>query len=339
MPVRRLAATALAAALVLGTASHAFAWGATGHRIIGQEAIRALPAEIPGFLRTPQAMEQIGELSREADRSRGAGNPHDADLDPGHFIDVGDDGRILGGPAITAMPADRFAYDAALQAVGADPAKAGYLYYTLVDGWQQLVKDFAYWRIDRVGETRAATPEERAWCARDRLLRELIIVRDLGYWSHFVGDASMPLHASVHYNAWGEPNPKGYTREKIHSPFESAFVGKYVTAEAVRAAMPAPEPVGPDIQAYASAYLAHTQTLAEPLFALWTAGEFKDESHARGQAFATEQVAAGAARLRDLIVAAWRASPEATIGYPAVKVSDVEAGRVPFPFDELFGKE
>ena len=46
----------------------------------------------------------------------------------------------------------------------------------------------------------------------------------------------------------------------------------------------------------------------------------------RGAAFVNERLAAGAGELRDFIVAAWTASGSASIGWPAVKVAEVEAG-------------
>jgi len=49
-------------------------------------------------------------------------------------------------------------------------------------------------------------------------------------------------------------------------------------------------------------------------------------------AFTINQTARGAAELRDMIVDAWKASEDGTVGYPPIKVSDVEAGRVdPYP--------
>jgi hypothetical protein len=37
-------------------------------------------------------------------------------------------------------------YDTLLRAKGITQYKAGYLPYSIVDGWQQIRKDFAYWR-------------------------------------------------------------------------------------------------------------------------------------------------------------------------------------------------
>src|SRR5215469_5798150 len=141
----------LSLALALCAAPPAFAWGALGHRIIGEVAARNFPKSVPAFLRGKGAVAAIGEFSREPDRSRDAGNPHDADLDPAHFVDLSDDGTVLGGPRLDALPADRHAYDTALRAAGADEYKAGWLPYSIIDGWQQLVKDFGLWRADVAG--------------------------------------------------------------------------------------------------------------------------------------------------------------------------------------------
>lgn len=322
---------ALLALLLAAPASVAFAWGADGHRDIGRAAMRALPAELPAFLKTAAAVWQVGELAREPDRSKGAGHPHDDDLDPNHFVDLSDDGSIAGGPSISAMPAHRAAYDAALRALGTDGYKQGYLFYSIVDGYQQLVKDFAYWRVDSVGATTEADPVKKAWYAKDKALREAIILRDLGYWSHFVGDASQPLHVTVHYNAWGDyPNPRNFTRDRIHAPFEGGFVHANVTEDMVLTGVAAPRPftAGETIQARTAAFILASKAKVEPLFQLWTEGGFTGADVSRGRAFATACLASGAAELRDLVVEAWRASHDSTVGYPVVKVADIESGKV-----------
>jgi hypothetical protein len=73
-----LPAIVLASATVMQSPD-AFAWGATGHRMIGELVSGALPLEVPAFLRNPEAGRQIGEVAREPDRSKGTGDPHDAD--------------------------------------------------------------------------------------------------------------------------------------------------------------------------------------------------------------------------------------------------------------------
>jgi hypothetical protein len=341
MKLRRIGATvaALGGILSLSVTGEALSWGADGHRMVTLAAVRALPDDVPGFLRTPLAVEQLGELAREPDRSKGAGQPHDADLDPAHYVNVDDAGRIGGGPALAALPRNRSDYDGALRAAGGgDSGKLGWLPYALEDGWQQLVKDFGYWRVDRYAATHAATPAQRAWFEKDRALREMLVLRDLGYWSHFVGDASQPLHVSIHYNAWGDyPNPNNYTSARIHGPFEGAFVHAQVKLSDVQAAIAPPRMIGGSVKDEISAYLEATRQQAEPLFALWTAHGFEGPEPAKGRAFTVSRLAAGASELRDLVVAAWRASATSTVGYPAVKVGDIEAGTVPPPYEAMIG--
>ena len=106
-----------------------------------------------------------------------------------------------------------------------------------IDGWQQIRKDFAYWRALTKAIETASTPEERAWFEADRRLREKITLHDIGIWSHYVGDASRPLHVSIHFNGWGDfPNPNGYTNsKKIHAYFEGEFVKHNLSRAAVAA--------------------------------------------------------------------------------------------------------
>lgn len=329
------AAAALAACL---TASQALAWGSTGHRLIGQLATEALPPNLPAFLHTREASDAIGELAREPDRSRGAGQPHDADLDPGHFIDLTDDGKTLGGDPITAMPRDKEAYEASLHAAGATLNKGGYLYYNLIDGYQQLVKDFAYYRVETAALKTWTDPAQSAWLAADLKIRQAIIIRDLGYWSHFVGDASQPMHVSVHYNGWGDyPNPNHYTEDKIHVPFEGAFVFANVTKAGVHDAMAPPAVCAGAISACISTYLQTTLATVEPTYQLWGQKGFVAKDP-KDVAFVTARVAAGAAALRDLVIKAWAESEGGTVGYPGVAVKAVEAG-APAPFGILYGED
>ncbi len=323
----RLALALLAFTSAAGAAGQALAWGATGHRIIGELAIETLPDNLPAFVRAPGVAADVGELAREPDRWRGAGKVHDNMRDPGHFVDIDDQGRILGGPLLGALPPTKTDYDAMLRALGTDSAKAGYLPYNIVDGWQQLAKDFAYWRADIAGARLEKDPMRRAWIERDRQRREAQTIQDLGVWAHYVGDGSQPLHVTVHYNGWGPgPNPEGFTLQRIHTPFEGPFVQANVTATMVRAKMPPPTHCQGDIGQCAAAYLEHTSGEVLPLYRLEKAGGFMG-SDARGVAFATEQIAAGAAELRDLIVSAWNASASGTIGYPPTPVAQIEAGQ------------
>jgi hypothetical protein len=329
-------ATFAVLAAIVAAPSTALAWGAAGHRMIGQVAIGALPPEIPAFLRTPQAAMDVGEYSREPDRSKSAGKVHDSDRDAGHFVDLGDDGTVLGGPRLDALPPTRAEYETALRAVGQDSWKAGYLPYSIIDRWQQLSLDLAYWRVLIAAEANPAWAEHRAWFAADRNRRELQILIDAGQLSHFVGDGSQPLHVSIHFNGWGDyPNPAGYTRARIHQPFEGDLVKAGVRPQAVAAAVRPMQACDCAIEAQTAAYLAQTGKLAVPLYEIEKAGGLAP-GDPRGVAFATQQLAVGASELRDMIVEAWRASASRSVGWKPVSVADVEAGRVD-PYIALSG--
>jgi hypothetical protein len=335
--VRRLAAAA-ALAGSLFAADPALAWGNAGHRIIGRLAIQTLPRELPAFLRTPQAARDVGELSREPDRSKDAGKIHDSDRDPGHFIDLDDAGKSMGGPAIGALPPTRAEYETALRAAGSDTWKAGYLPYSIVDRWQQLTKDLAYWRVLTAIERRERNRERKAWYSADRRRREALIFRTLGELSHFVGDGSQPLHVSIHYNGWGNlPNPKGYSNARLHAPFEGEFVHANVKEAAVRAALRPYRDCACAVDRRTADYLTETFGEVEPFYALEKAGGLAPGDR-RGVEFATVRIAAGASELRDLILEAWRASAKTEVGWPKVKVADVEAGTAD-PWEAMLGRD
>lgn len=333
----RTAFAALAAVLALSVSSEALAWGNTGHRLAGVAAMEALPSELPGFLRRSSAAADVGELSREQDRTKGSGKVHDHNRDAAHFVDIDEAGKVLGGPAFAPMPPTRADYETALRAHNLDSWKAGYLQYSIVDGVQHLTKDFGYWRVALAAEKRARG-QRKAWLAADRRRREALILQSIGHLSHFVADGSQPLHASVHYNGWGDyPNPKGYTTAKIHGPFEGELVVSGVTLAGIKRRMSPLQAGGRAIDQRAVDYLLASAGEVEPLYELEKAGGIAP-GDARGIDYATGRLAMGASELRDLIVEAWRASANAEVGWKPVKVSDVEAGRVD-PYDALRGAD
>ena len=337
-----LAAAAVCAVALAIVPAGVSAWGNTGHRLIGMAAMRALPDELPAFLRTPGAAAEVGELSREPDRTKGAGQPHDRERDTAHFVDMIDDGRIMTeqGMSIDALPRLKSEYDAALLAAGIDVDDAGYLPYAIMDGYQQLVRDFATWRVLNAAEARETDPGKRAWYREDRLRREALILRDMGYLGHYVGDGAQPHHTTIHYNGWSRnvPNPEGFTTSRqTHGAFEGAFTARVARLDAVEAAMTAPQLDGFDLRARVPAYLKTTLAEVLPFYRLEKAGGF-GEGDARGAAFALNRLAAGASELRDLFILAWRDSADDEIGWPKVKVAEVEAGTAD-PWLAMYGDD
>ena len=322
----------LLAILMVTVSVPACAWGFAGHEIIGEVAARNFRADLPAFLRSKLAISHIGMLSQEPDMSRNSGTSHDADLDPGHFLDLSDDSTILGGPKLSALPPSRRDYDSALRAVNSSEFAAGFLPYNIMDGWQQLVHDFALLRsyraaIKYVGKFRHSAAEGRGY-ARALALRQMITLRDLGYWAHFVEDASQPMHVSVHYNGWGNwPNPENFVIVPgLHAKFESVFVDANIGPADVAALMRPYHPCDDSVQTCTQDYLVATAQWTVKLYQLDKAGGF-DVATPESKAFTAQRLADAANMLRDRVMDAWHASAQVSLGVHKVPVADYESGK------------
>lgn len=311
----------------------AMAWGYVGHNMIGELATRHFPADMPAFLRGPEAAARIGLISQEPDTSRNAGQPHDWDLDPGHFLDVSDDMTILGGPRLSALPPSRRDYDTAMRAVNSNQYSAGFLPYNILEGYQQLVKDFALLRAYRAAVKYAPkfklSAADRKAYARLLTLREMLTLRDLGYWAHFVEDAGQPMHVSVHYDGWGNgPNPDGYTTERgIHAKFESDFVTNNVKPGEVEAAMTPYRHCQATLQVCVQDYIAGVAPLIGTIYRFEKEGAL-DNATPEARAFTVARLAAAASQVRDMATDAWQESAGAQLGYKIkTPVADYESGK------------
>jgi hypothetical protein len=311
------------------------AWGVVGHTMINRLAAQRLPDSLPAFVRAPGAIDEIATLGPEEDRIKDAGQSWDDDNDPGHYLDIGDDGTVAGVVRLDALPKDMQAYADALAKAGTNPYRMGYVPYSIIDGFERVRKDFAIWRVDDYMATHATTQDGRDAFAKDRALREDLTLRDIGDWGHFVGDGSQPLHITIHFNGWGNyPNPNNYTANHIHSYFESEFVTKYAKAAAVAAKIPPYVPANPaqlltqaQIASLVGSYLTDTAKQVPPLYALYSSGDFQSGSQ-KAVDFVDFQLARGATELRNLIALAWEDSLNAGVGYPQVPVRDVVSGKV-----------
>jgi hypothetical protein len=335
--------------LVVALASHqpALAWGMKGHMIISRLGAQEFPADMPAFTRTAAAVNEISALGPEEDWLKGSGQSWDDDNDPAHYVDIGDNSTVL-GVKLDQLPESMAAYAQALAPSNATPWSAGYLPYAIVDGFEQLREDFAWWRVDDYGALHAPTGALRSEFALARQLREDLTLRDIGVWSHFVADGSQPLHVTVHFNGWDSdhhtyPNPNHYTDAPIHSLFESDFVNRYVTLDDVQARMnpevlAAPKALLTQVQLndVIGNYLAQTNAAVEPLYRMaGTNGDGFRQSSASAVAFTATQLARGAAAVRDLTSLAWENSAYGSVGYPSKSVQALLAGTIPLNTDLL----
>ncbi len=199
-------------------APFAYAWGNEGHRIINRLAASNLPADVPAFLRSEGAINEIEYLGPEPDRWRSAGEPElNAAQAPEHFID------LEPADALGPLPRRRLDFEAAVFASGQRPERIGLQPWEAIEVWERL---------------KAALREYRQLSAahQDTHAVEEAAIFYAGWLGHYVGDASQPLHTTVQYNGWTGPNPNGYTTaHTIHWQFEGTFVGANLHAGDVQA--------------------------------------------------------------------------------------------------------
>ena len=283
----RLAASALV--LNLFVAQVAFAWGGDGHRIINRLAVTTLPADVPAFLRSEAAINEIEYLGPEPDRWRSRAEPELSNAQaPEHFLD------LEPADALGPLPHNRLDFEASVFAHGERPDKIGLQPWETLEVWQRL---------------KAALREYRklSTAKQDTRPVEQAAIFYAGWLGHYVGDGSQPLHTTINYDGWTmKENPNGYgAGHGIHSRFETAFVSTNVTAADVEKKMTAPKAISGDIFDSYVAYLRHTATQIDAVYAFDKQGAFEKAGTPESRAFATERVAAGASELRDLIYTAW----------------------------------
>lgn len=273
---------------LLVSAPAAHAWGNEGHRLINRLAASNLPADVPAFLRSEAAVNEIDYLGPEPDRWRSPAEPELVSAQaPEHFIDM-----ELADP-LAPLPHKRFDFLARAYAAGQNPDKIGLQPWQATEVWERL---------------KAAMREYRQLSSahQDTKPVEQAILFYAGWLGHYVGDGSQPLHTTVNYNGWTGANPNGYTTaHQIHWQFEGPFVGANLHAADVQPKMTAARVVEGDIFDSYMAYLKHTRTYVEKVYQLEKAGGFQGAGSQESRDFTAERLAAGASMLRDMIYTAW----------------------------------
>jgi hypothetical protein len=271
------------------------AWGRDGHMMINRLAGVALPADVPEFLRSKEALAALEYYGPEPDRWKSPAEPElNAAQSPEHFIDleyadlVGDLPRRRYDFVRALAFAQKSHVDLPLSA-----EKVGLQPYQTVEVWERLksaMRDYRKLKEDH----------------QDTKPSECEIVFLAGWLGHYVADGSQPLHTTIQYNGWTGPNPNGYTTEhKIHALFESVYVSANGKAADVAPLIAAKPVVLGDVFTDYMAYLRHTNSLVEKTYQLEKGGAFAGAGTPEGKAFVDERLAAGATELRDMIYSAW----------------------------------
>ncbi len=256
--------------------------------MVNRLAASHLPADVPDFLRSPAAVDEIEYLGPEPDRWRSPAEPElVAAQAPEHFID------LELADALGPLPRKRLDFEAKVFAANQRPEKIGLQPWVTDEVWERL---------------KAAMREYRTLKAKSEDTRQVeqAIIFYAGWLGHYVGDGAQPLHTTVQYNGWTGPNPNGYTTaHTIHWQFEGPFVGANIHAAYVEPKMTPVKPIEGDLFDAYVAYLRHTATYVEKVYQLEKAGGFTGAGSAESRDFTAERIAAGASMLRDMIYSAW----------------------------------
>jgi hypothetical protein len=277
-------------------AQQAVAWGVDGHHMINRVAGMNLPAEMPAFMLTTEALDTLEYYAPEPDHWRGKGEPELAsESAPDHFIAL-ERVALLG-----KLPRTRYDYVRALVVLQASHPdlpltveRMGTQPYQTVEVYEKL---------------KSAMRDYRSLSANKQNVKplEAEILFLAGILGHYVGDGSMPLHTSIYPNGWSGPNPNGYTTEHhIHALFESVFVKANISIADVAPIVSSSKPtVLNDVFDDYVAYLYHTNSFVEKTYQLEKAGAFTGKGTPDGKKFAEERLAAASIELRDIIYTAW----------------------------------
>jgi hypothetical protein len=269
------------------------AWGSEGHRMINKLAVSSLPADVPAFLHSDAAINEIEYLGPEPDRWRSRGEPElSAAQAPEHFIDLEPADEL--GP----LPRNRLDFEARVFAHNLRPEKIGLQPWETLEVWQRLkasLREYRHLAADKTASQNDLRAAEQA------------AIFYAGWLGHYVGDGSQPLHTTINYDGWAlKENPKGFsTAHGIHWKFEGPFVAANLKESDVAPKMTAPKLVSGDIFESYVAYLRHSATLVDAVYAFDKSGGFENAGTLESRAFTAERLAAGASELRDLIYTAW----------------------------------
>jgi len=311
-------AAAILALLLMAPSPTAFAWDEQGHAIITELALEALPDTMPAWVRSPEVRARLIYLSAEPDRWRGQRHVQvDHINNPDHYLDVEHLApyrlTLETLPPLRRQFTDRLAEYRALhpeEFKDSDPAKDA-AYTRSVPGLLPYRIAELQW-LTAASWTQYKTYEQYRDRVTDNELRQARenIIFHMGIISHFVGDATQPLHLTEHYNGWVGPNPKGYTTKKnFHALIDGGLIEQFgITADRLRrqARPPIKVSVSDDHWPELCAWLAKSHTQVEPLYALEKSGELYQPA---GRRFIEDRLLEAGAMLAGV----WAASHDAAV--------------------------
>jgi hypothetical protein len=195
-----------AVAVIALLPSPAFAWGFSAHRLIMRRAIEILPPEIKPFFVAHR--DALVTRVVDPDMWRSVGWEEDGN----HFLNLGTP-EFGAKPAFAGLPRD---YTAALQKFGiAALDRHGKLPWREAEMFGNLQRAFA-----DLGDANAFTVER--------------LIMFTGAASHYIQDATQPLHATVNYDGIATD------QRGIHTRFEAELIERFDSQLMLTPAPPKP---------------------------------------------------------------------------------------------------
>ena len=318
-------------ALVQLWVNGASAWDYEGHRLVNQLALASLPTNFPAFVKTPEASERVAFLAGEADRWR---NTPDLPLkhcnEPDHYIDLEE--LALYGLKPELLPVLRYDFVAHLALVrkahpesfpavesGSDPAHThglvGLLPWAIAENYGKLKSGFSYLKTF---EENGGTPEEIANAQQN-------ILYVMGVMGHYVGDASQPLHTTIHHHGWVGDNPHRYSTSRgFHSWIDGGYFNKIGGASlnemrnklrsAQLASLEGRAAKPEEMFQAGMVFILEQHKQLEPLYQLEKDGKLSGEGETglQGKAFLEGQLIKSGQMLGDIWYSAWQQAPPDT---------------------------
>jgi hypothetical protein len=285
--------------IVLLVHSPLHGWGVKGHEYINRVALHLLPDDGPLLLRTYE--DWIVFRASAPDTWRYASEPFlKIDEDPNHgwFRE-----RFL---FMDEIPRSRYEfvlrlYDEHLRTQSADFDTAkmtnirwtGSLPYAIVECYERMKSSFRIYRQLKAD-------------SRNTKNIELDLAFYMGWLGHYAGDASMPLHVTMHDAGWRGPNPEGYTTDPtIHRRMETVFVDMIEFSDADVAAFVGATVLLEDPFDSVLEFLDRSRVYVEAVYRMEREGVWEDRTSSKGRDLVLRRLAAGARLLRDLTHTAW----------------------------------
>ena len=280
MPTRVL----LLLLLVAVSVRTAGGWWGDGHEIVTRAAIRALPEEMPGFLKGGEELVASSVYDPDLAKNRSLPNLRDREH-PEHFLDI----ELLSG---RPLPATRYEFVRLCREAGVAPSKVGFLPYAVAEWTEQMT---------------LALAEHRRWPALEAPRSKALVYA--GLLAHYAQDLFQPLHLTIHFDGLEPTEEDSPGDAKIHAGIHEkvdSLIERLVLDPDVLAAACRPQPFG-DLMAAVLARLAENHAKVGRVYEL--ADGFEPPSEQAAQ-FGWQQAVGAAQFTASLFLTAWRNSEE-----------------------------